>query len=241
MPTKEWMERYAAVKEKLMCKLDLDAYFTEKTIGKMDVDILEIGTVSFPTGTILACDPLVELEDALPYLQTVPAGTYPVQICVVLSEDYGDRYACVKVCIRPQKPVRYELGMVGRENLTEELEEGAFFGFFVDAGMGCVADVKTQEAFRHYWKQRESQEENIDCYNDLFSDLLEENSRINPKYQGDGGDWLNWTVPGTDYNLPIFSSGWGDGVYPCYFGYDAEGTVCGVYLLFIDIEQEYTE
>ena len=27
-------------------------------------------------------------------------------------------------------------------------------------------------------------------------------------------------VPDTDCNLPIFSSGWGDGYYPVYFGYN---------------------
>ena len=67
--------------------------------------------VHFPTGTIFACDPLVELEDALPFLQTIPAGTYPVKICVVPSEKYGDLYACVKVEGAQEKPVRYELGM----------------------------------------------------------------------------------------------------------------------------------
>ena len=96
MPTKEWMEKYEAVKEKLTCKTDLDAYFTKTKIGEVAVDTLEIGEVSFPTGTIFACDPLIELEDALPFIQTIPAGTYPVKICVVPSEEYGDRYACVK-------------------------------------------------------------------------------------------------------------------------------------------------
>lgn len=33
----------------------------------------------------------------------------------------------------------------------------------------------------------------------------------------------------------------GDGVYPTYFGYDAEGDVCGVYILFIDLESEGPE
>ena len=47
---------------------------------------------------------------------------------------------------------------------------------------------------------------------------------------------MNWTVPGTDLSIPIFASGWGDGVYPCYFGYDSDGNVCGVYILFIDLE-----
>ena len=37
------------------------------------------------------------------------------------------------------------------------------------------------------------------------------------------------------------SSGWGDGYYPVYFGYDAKGEVCGVYVRFIDIEASYRE
>ena len=97
MPTTEWMNRYETIKDKLACKTDLEAYFTQKTIGTMGVDVLDIGAVHFPTGTIFACDPMVELEDTLPFIQTIPAGTYPVKICVVPSKRYGDRYACVKV------------------------------------------------------------------------------------------------------------------------------------------------
>ena len=44
-----------------------------------------------------------------------------------------------------------------------------------------------------------------------------------------------------DCNLPIFSSGWGDGYYPVYFGYDAKGEICAVYVRFIDIEASYKE
>ena len=149
MPTTEWLNKYESVKEKLACKTDLDAHFTEKMIGNMGVDVLDIGSVHFPTGTIFACDPLVELEDTPPFIQTIPAGTYPVKICVVPSEKYGDRYACVKVEVSGEKPVRYELGMTGKEDLDEELGEDEYFGFGVDAGMGCVADIQTQAAFGH--------------------------------------------------------------------------------------------
>ena len=45
----------------------------------------------------------------------------------------------------------------------------------------------------------------------------------------------------TDCDLPIFSSGWGDGYYPVYCGYDAKGDVCAVYVRFIDIEACYRE
>lgn len=150
MPAWEWLEKYESIKEKLACRIDLDAYFIEKKIGKMNVDVLEIGEVRFPTGTVFACDPIMELEDMLPYIQKIPAGTYPVRICVVPSEKYGDRYACVKVAVGSQKPLRYELGMIGNEDLKEEPGEDVFFGFGVDAGMGCIADVEAQEAFQRY-------------------------------------------------------------------------------------------
>ena len=201
------MRKYEDMKDKLASWIDLDTYFTEKKVGDTDVDTMDIGTVSFPTGRILACDPLIELEDRPPYIQAVPPGTYPVTICVMPSERYGDRYA---------------------EDLSEEMGEGDYFGFVVDAGMGCITDAAAQEAFREYWERRLEEDEDIDPYNDLFCDLLEESYNENPRYQREGGDWVNWTVPGTDLSIPIFASGWGDGVYPCYFGFDSDGNVCGV-------------
>ena len=149
MPTTEWLNKYEAIKDKLTCKDDLEAHFTEKVIGNMAVDVLDIGTVHFPTGQIFACDPLVELEDTLPFLQTIPAGTYPVKICVVPSEQYGDRYACVKVEVSQEKPVRYELGMVGNEDLDEELGEDEYFGFGVDAGMAVSRTSRPRRPSRH--------------------------------------------------------------------------------------------
>ena len=241
MPATQWLNKYESIKDKLACKTDLDAHFTEKVIGNREVDVLDIGAVHFPSGTIFACDPLVELEDTPPFIQTIPAGTYPVKICVVPSEKYGDRYACVKVEVSREKPVRHELGMVGNENLDAALGDDDYFGFGVDAGMGCIADIQTQAAFKTYWAKRLEEDPDIDPYNDLFCDLLEENAKATPKYQGDYGDWLNWTVPDTDCNLPIFASGWGDGYYPVYFGYDAKGEVCAVYVRFIDIEASYKE
>lgn len=239
--TDEWMRKYEDMKDKLASWIDLDTYFTEKKIGDTDVDTMDIGAVSFPTGRILACDPLIELEDRPPFMQTVSPGTYPVTICVMPSEKYGDRYACVKVTVSDAKPVRYDLAMVGDEELDEELEDGDYFGFCVDAGMGCIADVETQRVFKEYWAKRLEEDEDIDPYNDLFCDLLEESYNENPRYQREGGDWVNWTVPGTDLSIPIFASGWGDGVYPCYIGYDSDGNVSGVYILFIEIEDDSKE
>lgn len=240
MPDTEWNKKYEKIKNKLDSRVDLEEYFTAKEIGGTDVDILDIGSINFSTGAVIACDPMVELEDCMPYIQKAPIGSYPVKICVVPSEQYGDRYACVKAVISGKKPVRYECAMTGRENLDDEIEDGEFFGFGVDAGMGCIADVHAQEEYKKYWNKRCEEESGIDSYNDLFCDVLKESSEKNPKYQSEYGDWANWTVPGTESNILIFASGWGDGVYPCYFGYDENDELCGIYIHFIDIAMEYS-
>ena len=238
---KNWQEMYERNKEKFRCKVDLESYFTEKKIGEMEVDTLDIGEVNLPTGEILACDPLVELGEAKTFLQKTPVGKFPVKIAVVLSEEYGNRYACVKVEFNKNKPVVYELAVTGNEKEMDEAGEDEFYGFGVDAGMGCVADKKTQEEYTKYWKKLEEEGNADNPYDDIFEELLEESFKKFPKYQRDCGDWANFIIPDTDLNIPVFASGWGDGYYPCYFGYDEKGELCGFYIHFIDIEREYSD
>ena len=47
---KNWQEMYERNKNKFRCKVDLESYFTEKKIGEMEIDTLEIGEVNLPTG-----------------------------------------------------------------------------------------------------------------------------------------------------------------------------------------------
>ena len=143
---KNWQEMYERNREKFRCKIDLDSYFTKKKIGEMEIDVLNIGEINLPTGEILACDPLVDLEDAKTFIQRVSIGKYPVKISVVPSKEYGDRYACVKVEFSKNKPVVYELAVTGVEENMDEAKEDEFYGFGVDAGMGCVVDKKLKRS-----------------------------------------------------------------------------------------------
>lgn len=236
-----WQEMYERNKEKFRCKIDLESYFNEKKIGIMEVDTLDIGEVNLPTGEILTCDPLVELGEAKTYIQKTPVGKFPVKIAVVLSEDYGDRYACVKVEFKKNKPVVYELAVTGNEEEMAEAKEDEYYGFGVDAGMGCVTDKKSQDEYVKYWKKLEEEEGADNPYDDIFEELLEESFKKSPKYQRDCGDWANFIIPNSDLNIPVFASGWGDGYYPCYFGYGEKGELCGFYIHFIDIEKEFSD
>ena len=43
---------------------------------------------------------------------------------------------------------------VQEQLMDEELGGDDYFGFGVDAGMGCIADIQTQAAFQAYWAGR---------------------------------------------------------------------------------------
>jgi hypothetical protein len=232
-----WMQKWEEVKDILTCPTDLETYFTSNEIAGQELETMEIGNVSLPSGKVVVRDPLVSLDaNQSPYFVQAPKGNFPVTIAVVKSEDWGDRYAVVKVEFTKEKPVVYREALVGIEEL-EGVTEDDFFGFGVDAGLGCITDAEVLPFVDKFFEDA-----NIDnTYDDYFADLFEQSYKANPKNQRDAGDWINWAVPNTEYQIPMFASGFGDGEYPVYFGYDANGEICGLYIQFIDIELALSE
>lgn len=227
-----WIQQWEKVKDILTCPVDLETYFTTDEILGQKMEVMDIGNVSLPTGKVIVRDPLVFLNAGeKPYFVDAPKGDFPVKIAVVKSEEWGDRYAAVKVEFTAEKPVVYREALIGIENL-EGLNEGDYFGFMVDAGLGCITDAAVLPYFDQFLT--DTNVENI--YDDYFADQFAKSYQENPDNQRELGDWINWAVPHTDYQIPMFASGFGDGGYPVYFAYDEKNKICGLYIQFIDIE-----
>ncbi|SDQ30217.1 Protein of unknown function [Chryseobacterium soldanellicola] len=232
-----WMQKYEEVKDILVCPTDLETYFTLHEIAGQPLETMEIGNVSLPSGKVVVRDPLVSLNaNQSPYFIQAPKGNFPVTIAVVKSEDWGDRYAVVKVEFTKQKPVIYREALVGIEEL-EGVTEDDFFGFGVDAGLGCITDAHVLP----YVDKFVAEAEVDNMYDDYFAELFAQSYKDHPNNQRDAGDWINWVIPNTDYQIPMFASGFGDGSYPVYFGYDENGEISGLYIQFIDIELALSE
>lgn len=232
-----WLQKYEEVKDVLICPTDLETYFTSDEIAGQPLETMEIGDVSLPSGKIVVRDPLVDLNgNQSPYFIQAPKGDFPVTIAVVKSEDWGDRYAVVKVEFTKEKPIVYREALVGIEEL-EAVTEDDYFGFGVDAGLGCITDKEVLPFVDKF-----ADETNVDnFYDDYFAALFEQSYKDHPKNQRDAGDWINWKVPNTNYHIPMFASGFGDGTYPVYFAYDTHDSICGLYIQFIDIELALSE
>ena len=242
-PTKEWLKKWEKVKDKLQPNSNLVNYFTLKEIAGKEIDVMDIGPCSIPTGEFLVGDPLVYLRDIKQevYLQKIPTGEFKTEVCVVKANDGDcDRYAAIRLKFNDNKIAYYEEAMVGNEEF-DNIQEGDYFGFNVDAGLACICDKKLHKLYCDFDRKFDKENPDGNIYDDYFAKLFEESYKDNPKYQRDGGDWINWTIPDTNYHLPMFQSGFGDGAYPVYLAYDKDGNVCQLIVELIDIELAYSE
>ena len=239
VPDSLWMKQWEQSRKKLAPLSDLNAYFEQSEVEGRQLEVMDIGPCSIPSGEILVRDPFVFLgnKSEEPYFLKAPAGTYQTQVCVIKPED-GDcaRYAAVRLCFSEKKAVRFEEALIGNEEL-EDLEEGQYFGFGVDAGLAAICDKVVRDAYCDFLKTLKK--DGKDIYIDCLDDLFKENYKKNPKFQRKGGDWLCWNVPGTEYYMPIFTSGFGDGAYPVYWGYNEDGEICQLIVHLIDIHYAY--
>ena len=242
-PPKEWLTKWEKVKDKLQPNSNLVNYFTLKEIAGKEIDVMDIGPCSIPTGEFLVGDPLVYLRDIKQevYLQKIPTGEFKTEVCVVKASDGDcDRYAAIRLKFNDNKIAYYEEAMVGNEEF-DNIQEGDYFGFNVDAGLACICDKKLHKLYCDFDRKFDKENPDGNIYDDYFAKLFEESYKDNPKYQRDGGDWINWTIPDTNYHLPMFQSGFGDGAYPVYLAYDKDGNVCQLIVELIDIELAYSE
>lgn len=233
--SKKWMEKYQEIKAMMSPGVNYADCFKMKGIDGKELFVLDMGEVNFPSGKIIVRDPLVWLSKReLPYLQTVPVGKYRLETLVAKIEEDHYRYVATRVKFTDQDPVAYYEALSGDEDL-DSFDEGSFYGFAVDAGLATVVDVETRDAycdFEEAW-YKENPDKNI--YDDFFAEVFRQSFIENPLYQRHGGDWINFKIPGTDLSIPMIQSGFGDGVYPVYFGYDKDNQLCDLVIEYINL------
>ena len=107
-----------------------------------------------------------------------------------------------------------------------ELKEEEYFGYSVDTGVGCFMDTEVEEMMLDSEWQAQT-DDTVSATK--LEKILDQNSN-------NSWTWANLIVNETNQgNVIAFSSGWGDGQYPTYFGYDEQERLTNVvtdFLLF---------
>ena len=215
-----------------LAKIDYDQYFSVNNANNKEFSVLELGDLAITSGKIIAADPLVFLGKVSPFTQTIKPGKYPVKICVY-DTDMGAGYAFAKLEITKEKAEKWELAITERvQDRIHELKDDQYFGFPVDAGYASLCDNDTQELYRAFEQDFIESHPDANMYDDFFYDKLQENveDKTNPNAVG---KFLDFALPDTENNIIIFQSGFGDGYYPAYWGYDTNGNVTALVIDFL--------
>ncbi|EGO64652.1 DUF4241 domain-containing protein [Acetonema longum] len=218
-----------------LAKIDYTQFFTAQQIDGIAVEQLPVGKLHLASGKIVAADPLVYLSVSLPFIKTVKPGDYDVIVSVASTEDMGERYAAVMVKFSDQLPVKWEMALTDENDINDLKHEDDYFGFPVDAGLGCFCDSRAQEAYIQFVREFYASHPQDNIYDDFFDPAFKANAK-DPSDPHDIGDWLNFAVPGAEnqkHNVVMFHSGFGDGYYPCYWGIDAQGEICSLVVDFM--------
>lgn len=202
-----------------------------EALAAAQIERVELGDISLPSGRIVAVDGLTLAHAEYSFLQTVPPGTYPVRLYVKNAEDWGRRVALAELRFGNKPVVRWSMGLVEGQDVST-LEKDEYFGYAVDAGIGAFMSPEAVTALLEDMRQAE---EKIEDFTDFYSDVLAETLD-----KTDPSAMIYRTTSGEPRSLALFASGSGDGVYPSYFGYDADGQPVALVTTFFVIE-DYQE
>lgn len=163
----------------------------------------EIGEILLPSGRVVACDP-IHLYDLQPFAQALAAGSYPIVLSVAQARESGaQRVAYAMLRIRDDTPVRWALATKVRTN-TDQMSGNRADGYGVDVGLGSLMDLEAA----HFLRAKMDED-------DWYHNHIFESSEANQP------EWANIVLdPATGLNFAVFQTGFGDGFYSSYWGYD---------------------
>ena len=198
------------------------AYENEVTHTQHDYEIIlkkqDLGMLYLPTGKIVANDLCVFFETD-EFTVSVSPGTYPVSMSVA-HIDTDKRVALAMIKFTDKNPVKWEMALVKEQN-PRELDGDSFYGYGVDSGTGGFMDKAIADKIS---------EKDLNVY-DEFEDQFDKTYVHTYSY-------AIGTITGGEQNeIAAFSSGYGDGSYPSYFGFDEDGKPCALVTDFLVLEE----
>jgi hypothetical protein len=169
---------------------------------------VEIGKLNIESGKIIACDPIV-IRDAKPFTQTFPTGKYSVQLAIAKIKD-DERAAFSRILFSDTPVTKWEFALQNGQKQVP-IDSETFYGYGVDAGIGLFIDEQARESFMQLY------EKNANAWDKVFTKEMSKHYR---------NTWQYLVYDFDGHNLASFSTGYGDGTYATYVGYDAKGNIC---------------
>ncbi|WP_282916994.1 DUF4241 domain-containing protein [Bacillus altitudinis] len=131
---------------------------------------------------------------------------YPILLLVKRLESGDERVAYAMIKFTNEQAVEWQLATRAGQEL-KHLKEDEFYGYGVNTGMGCFVDAEAALYLQAYEDKRYKEDKNFYFYEE-FAEALEQNYKHT-------WDWLV-----TRFHDKVFTTGFGDGMYPSFWGLD---------------------
>lgn len=108
--------------------------------------------------------------------------------------------------------------------------------FPVENGLGSFSDYETWKLYNIEIEEFYNRQKDGNYYNEVLESHFEKNA--NTPASSRGQDWINYTPTNSRSNIIMFASGWGDGIYPRYIGFDKNRQITKLIVDFIQLTEE---
>ena len=188
--------------------------------GRMNIEKMEAGRLKLKTGRIVASDPILLYDDEC-YSEHVKPGEYAVNIYVGKAGNRKKQTVAAEIRINDVEPVKWEMALLKGES-SKGFGHDEFMGYEVENGLGCFMDEKVMEMLdimgedelNEYEARIKDAVRNSDC--SCADIVMDEKSGI---------------------NIIVFASGWNEGTFPTYCGFDKNGKLSRFVTDFMVIEK----
>jgi Protein of unknown function (DUF4241) len=168
---------------------------------------IEIGKIRIKSGKLITCDPLHIDEYGVPFtFSNFPTGEFPVQLAIA-KLDKEETVAYARILFSNEPVVRWEMALQEGQRPVP-FGQDDIQGFSTDTWSGIYIDTATYQAMDR-------------------SLLLGENGVVYKEMDRNRRNHFRYAMYNFgEHNFAIFSTGYRDGYYASYIGYDAKGNVC---------------
>ncbi|PQA95832.1 hypothetical protein B0A69_05535 [Chryseobacterium shigense] len=200
--------------------------FSKNFVENPLLESFEVGKIYLSSGKLVACDPVIT-NDMQPFTTEFPKGDFSV---LLHKERESNCVAYAEIIFSNTDITAWEMAVTAGQNV-KDLAEEEIFGYPVESGMGCLMDADTQNSLNEL-ENRLYHSKGADfmgIYEEFFHEyFFDEKGAI---------DQYAFLKPADEHPGTIFAfeTGYGEGFYASYIGYDKDHNPVKIITEFIEI------
>jgi hypothetical protein len=195
-------------------------HMVDTEFGRMDIEKIEAGKLKLNTGRIIATDPILLYDDES-FSERVKPGSYSVYIYVGKAGKRKRQTVAAEIRFNDNDVVKWDMALLKGES-SKGFSYDEFMGFEVENGLACFMDEKVMEMLDLM------SEEELEAYEAKVKEAVRKSDNSLADIIMDEKSSLN---------IIVFASGWNEGTFPNYYGYDKNNKLSRLVTDFMVIEK----